>query len=239
MSKEVNQNKKPTSKKYYDRSNNKINLYIFLAVIGIIFLIPTKGLSAFLLLGLGFISSEKSNIQKINSGIKGEKITLDILKLLPDRYFVLSDVVIKKAKGSNQLDHVVVGNNGVFIVETKYYRGKITGNDDDIKILQVKRGNNRKKYYNRFLNPAKQLSTHKRTLSRFLTDNGFYNIPIVCIAFFSYPTAKVKLVSNEIEVFSVKKNGKKKMLRFIKYFAGGKRLSKSAVRDIASIIQNA
>ena len=51
----------------------------------------------------------------------GEKVVADSLDTLPQDYFVFNDVNLPKSQGN--IDHVVVGPNGIFVIETKNYRG--------------------------------------------------------------------------------------------------------------------
>lgn len=55
-------------------------------------------------------------------GARGEERVSGILRELPDRYHVFNDFVA----GGLHVDHVVVGPAGVFAVETKYWRGRVT-----------------------------------------------------------------------------------------------------------------
>lgn len=55
-------------------------------------------------------------------GARGEERVSGILQGLPDRYHVFNDFVA----GRLHVDHVVVGPAGVFAVETKFWRGRVT-----------------------------------------------------------------------------------------------------------------
>ena len=61
-------------------------------------------------------------IERFFIGARGEERVSRILAELPDRYHVFNDFVA----GRVHVDHVVVGPAGVFAVETKYWRGKVT-----------------------------------------------------------------------------------------------------------------
>jgi hypothetical protein len=64
-------------------------------------------------------------------GRRGEKQVAALLALLPkDRYKVINDLLIQKGGHSTQIDHVVVSVYGVFVIETKYYRGWIYGGEN-------------------------------------------------------------------------------------------------------------
>ena len=61
-------------------------------------------------------------VERFFKGARGEERVSGILKTLPDGYHVFNDFV---ACGKH-IDHVVVGPGGVFAVETKFWRGKVT-----------------------------------------------------------------------------------------------------------------
>lgn len=67
-------------------------------------------------------------MERFYKGARGEERVAGILKGLPQEYHVFNDFVA----GRNHVDHVVVGPAGVFAVETKCWRGKVTVEDGHI-----------------------------------------------------------------------------------------------------------
>ena len=66
-----------------------------------------------------------------SKGKRGEKQVATLLTLLPkDKYKVINDLLIQKGGYSTQIDHVVISIYGVFVIETKYYRGWIYGGEN-------------------------------------------------------------------------------------------------------------
>ena len=61
-------------------------------------------------------------VERFFKGARGEERVSGILETLPDGYHVFNDFVACGYRG----DHVVVGPGGVFSVETKFWRGKVT-----------------------------------------------------------------------------------------------------------------
>ncbi|HTL15773.1 MAG TPA: nuclease-related domain-containing protein, partial [Patescibacteria group bacterium] len=59
---------------------------------------------------------------RLQSGARGEKHVGAILSRLPEAFCVINDL----ATGHGNLDHVVVGPTGVFVIETKNWRGEIS-----------------------------------------------------------------------------------------------------------------
>ena len=90
-------------------------------------------------------------------GKRGEKLVARRLrKGLPDEYLILNDIYLPLPDGTTtQIDHVVVSQYGVFVVETKTYSGWIFG---DEKSAQWAQSIYRKK--SRFQNPMRQNYKH-------------------------------------------------------------------------------
>ncbi len=81
--------------------------------------------------------STKETIQYLMAkryfGAIGEENVINTLKLLPDTYYVLNEIRIKLTKSvfwkkffeyvkSAQIDHVVIGETGIFLIETKNWK---------------------------------------------------------------------------------------------------------------------
>jgi len=70
------------------------------------------------------------HVERFFKGARGEERVAGILKGMSDAYHVFNDFV---ACGTH-VDHVVVGPAGVFAVETKFWRGKVTVEEGHILI---------------------------------------------------------------------------------------------------------
>ena len=57
-------------------------------------------------------------------GKAGELAVTDALKALPDQYVVLNDLMLPDGRGN--VDHLVIGPNGIFVIETKNYSGCVS-----------------------------------------------------------------------------------------------------------------
>ncbi len=97
-------------------------------------------------------------------------------KLAPSRYRDFRDIYISHPEGigTTQLDHVVISTAGIFVVETKNYRGWIFGGEKQREWTQQIY---RKK--SRFQNPIHQNKLHVRALSRFLELPEYLFRPVV------------------------------------------------------------
>ena len=90
-------------------------------------------------------------------GKRGEKLVAGRLrKGLPDEYRILNDIYLPLPDGTTtQIDHIVVSQYGVFVVETKTYSGWIFGDEKSSVWTQ---SIYRKK--SRFQNPMRQNYRH-------------------------------------------------------------------------------
>lgn len=96
------------------------------------------------------------------------------LRLDSNTYELLKDVTIPTRDGkTSQIDHVILSVYGIFVVETKNYKGWIFGTAQDRQWTQV---NFKKK--NRFMNPIRQNYGHICALSELLDipKSRFHNV---------------------------------------------------------------
>ena len=107
-------------------------------------------------------------------GRYGEMNMAALLKALPaDQYRVFNDLMVSRNRHSAQIDHVVVSRYGVFVIETKNYKGWIRGSVNSEHWVQTLRGNKNELY-----NPLLQNNGHIRALSRMLNldESNFFSI---------------------------------------------------------------
>lgn len=108
-------------------------------------------------------------------GFMGEKIVATILSGLPEQYYkIINDVTLPTSYGTTQIDHVIVSVYGIFVIETKNYKGWITGSEYGEQWTKNMYG---KKYT--FRNPLKQNYAHVKALEEKLTLTEDKFIPIV------------------------------------------------------------
>ena len=115
-----------------------------------------------------------------SKGQIGEKRVARILGRLPkDRYLVINNMLLRTASGgTTQIDHVVISEYGIFVIETKFYKGWIYGGENSEYWTQNIFGH---KYSLR--NPIHQNEGHIRVLKHLLKDIG--DIPFISIVAFS------------------------------------------------------
>ncbi|MCD8207954.1 MAG: NERD domain-containing protein [Bacteroidales bacterium] len=117
------------------------------------------------------------------------------LRRLPEEYCVIDNAVFVSNGASTQIDHIVVSPYGVFVIETKGYKGWITGGENTQYWTQTIYRN---KY--RLYNPILQNAGHVRHLRRLLGAVG--DVPIVPIVVFENDAnIKVNATSIVINVY--------------------------------------
>jgi len=166
--------------------------------------------------GFGFLAGffhNKSSSYK--SGVEGEETTATILSGLPGSYVAFLNTSITYEGRSSELDAIVVGPTGVFVIETKNLNGTIRGNYENPQWIQNKIGQKGTPYSKSFYSPVKQVGTHVWRLASLLRENGI-NIYVNSIVFFSNPEAVVQVTGEgKTPVFSSALHGQTAILQTI------------------------
>jgi len=89
-------------------------------------------------------------------------------------HVLLNNVTLENRLGTTQIDHILVADTGIFVIETKHYSGWIFGHPDDPQWTQVIY--TRK---SRFQNPIRQNYGHVKALQAFLSQSANSFIPLV------------------------------------------------------------
>ncbi len=175
-----------------------------------------------------FILKKKYNI--LQSGVRGEETTLKILRNLPKDFTVLTNPVISNRGITMELDFVVVSKNGVFIVESKNYRGVVLGKTSQTYWKQIKRGKNNKVYEKEVHNPAKQSFRQKQRLEELFRDLKI-TANIYPILYFVNSGTELKIHDDaNINVAII--NNENSMLEFIQNTKGREKVSSEELNKI-------
>lgn len=143
------------------------------------------------------ISAILSLLRPKIKGALGEKsVSFFLARLDPKKYKVLNNLLIKVGSKTVQIDHVVVSNYGVFVVETKNYQGWIYGSEFDEYWTQVIY-----KRKEKFYNPVRQNYGHIQALKEILKE--FENLKFVSIIVFT-TKAELKVKAKTDVIYTVK-----------------------------------
>lgn len=155
--------------------------------------------------------------------IKGKygeaKISLKLKRLSSKKYKVINDVLIRNLSRSSQIDHIVISNYGVFVIESKHYKGWIFGHESSSYWTQTLY---KKKY--KFRNPILQNWGHINTLKTVLSE--FLFIPYYPIVVFT-GNAKLKKITSEVPVIEANK-----LIRYISKYSTTEYISNEDVDQI-------
>jgi predicted RNA-binding Zn-ribbon protein involved in translation (DUF1610 family) len=132
-------------------------------------------------------------------GFIGEKNISFILYFLDkSNYKVINNIVLKNGQKTSQIDHIVISDFGVFVIETKNFKGWIVGNENSDYWTQVIF-----KRKERFYNPIKQNLGHINALKDCLSQ--YPNIKYIPFVVFSAKAEiKVNTTSDVINSYHLR-----------------------------------
>ena len=115
--------------------------------------------------------------KQVKNAVKGRvgemRVELSLGSTLEGKQYVINNLVLNVGENkTSQIDHILINRNGVFVIETKNYEGRIYGSENQHEWTQVLAYGHVK---NKFYNPIKQNNTHAYHVSRILTDK----LPII------------------------------------------------------------
>lgn len=125
-------------------------------------------------------------------GWVGEKsVSRRLSKLNPAEYKIINDIVLPTGNnGTTQIDHIIVSIYGVFVIETKNYKGWIFGSENSNTWTQVIY-----KRKEKLRNPIHQNYGHIKCIEQMI-DERFPIIGIVC--FSGRTTLKVDVTKSHV-----------------------------------------
>ena len=155
----------------------------------------------------------------------GERRVKNILSHLGDEYIVMNDIILQSPNGyTSQIDHLVLSEYGIIVIETKNYKGWIFGNEQSEEWQQVLFD---EKYF--FRNPVKQNWSHIYTLKSILTD--FHNLKFFPIVVFSGSADLMDIKSSVPVIYAGT------LLTMINYYSCEKCLSNDEVQQIKTKLE--
>jgi restriction system protein len=131
-----------------------------------------------------------------SKGAAGERKVRSKLKSLISKkegYYLFNDLTLETPDGTTQIDHILISRFGIFVIETKNYKGWIFGSANQKQWTQTIRG---KKY--KFQNPIHQNYKHIKAVENLL-DVQQINIFSV-IVFVGDSQFKTEVPSNVIKL---------------------------------------
>lgn len=167
------------------------------------------------------------------AGYKGEALgQKELKKLKKHGYKVFSNMKLKHNNDQSEMDFIVIGSNGIFIVEVKNIKGTIIGHVEDHHLFQIKK-TKYNTYENKFYNPLKQVNTHVYKLSKYLKDNNINNW-IEGYVYFPKKHSIIQVKNNE-KIYS--KKGKHSLIKHIRNYQTKDKISLDKQEQITELIE--
>lgn len=114
-----------------------------------------------------FVVATWLNTPKGKGWVGETLVRIKIGKTKEGKRYILNNYIVLDEGKSSQIDHIVINRNGVFVIETKNYSGRIYGNENQQQWSQVLAYG---KVKNKLYNPLKQNATHIYRVSKILED---------------------------------------------------------------------
>lgn len=172
----------------------------------------------------------------LQAGIEGENVTASVVRTLPDNYIGFQNVLLRHEQGTCELDMVVIGPTGVFVIETKNLNGTIVGNYEGHEWVQkyLRRGGT--PYSKGLYSPVKQVRTHVHHLAEFLGKNGI-DTYVKSVVYFANPDAVVQMLGTPAgtPVFSALTGGVSELRGYLTA-ADSHTLTREQVTRIAALL---
>ena len=139
------------------------------------------------------------------AGAAGEDRVLAALSALPAEYTLFNQIRLpdeRSRTGFREADFVVVGNNGVFIIENKDYRGEIQGDATAANWELHKIGIGGTPYTKACRNPVRQVRVYVTLLSRLFAMRGI-KVRITPLVSLSQNNSLAGISSPRVQVMGV------------------------------------
>ena len=165
---------------------------------------------------LFFAKTRYDQLAILAAGIRGEKLTLDVLKELDSEHWIITDKTITWDGKSSELDFVVIGPTGVCIIECKHMKGKIIADPEEKYWNRIKVSHSGVERAKNFYSPIKQVNTHLYRLKKILQAEGIL-LHLDSAVFFPDPESQVRFQGKQADtpVFWGEK-GNELLLSFIR-----------------------
>jgi len=223
-------------------------LFVFQVVLGII---PAVLFSVYALslkernvwLGIVFISvilfsfagyivaGQRYNV--LISGYRGERSLIRTVKKLGGNYSVFTNLQIRYKKNRSEIDLLIIGENGLLIIEVKNHSGVIIGKSSDETWIQRKYYRNGKTAEIIMYNPFTQIKRQREILKNILRANGF-DVWVDCVLFFSgMASLRLNLSGNDNVV-----NSENELIGFINGYKSKTPLTEEDVSRITDVLKD-
>ncbi len=189
--------------------------------------------AAIVLCGIAyFILGRRYNV--LISGIKGEKSLEKVAKHHRNEFDIFINCPIQYKRSRSEIDMLLLGKNGLIIIEVKNHSGVISGTDNDDKWVQYKHYKDGRSTEGEMKNPIKQITRQRDILKSILRAQGI-DVWVECVVYFSNPLIRLKLsLKNKGSIVCA---GEKELNRFLTEYECPRPLSKEDTDKIREILK--
>jgi len=163
-------------------------------------------------------------------GLEGEHTTIEALQKLPDSYYLINDVNLPNGYGN--IDHIVLGSNGIFIIETKNFEGQIRCEGDTW--YQYKDTWKIPEEYE-IKSPSKQVKGNALKLKQYIESKNIFNkslrIWVEGIVVFSHDNVTLSCENQTVSIFKVNQ-----LCHYIKNKKSKVKFSSQELKKVAKIL---
>ena len=178
-----------------------------------------------------FILGRRYNV--LLSGVKGERSLERIARKYRNEYDIFINCPVQYKRSRSEVDMIMLGKNGLIIIEVKNHSGMICGSDTDDNWVQYKHYRDGRNTEAEMKNPIKQITRQRDILKGIFHSEGV-DVWIDSIVFFSNPLIRLKL--NLKSKSSIVCSGEKELDKFLSSYQSPKPISKKDVEKIKSIL---
>lgn len=166
------------------------------------------------------------------SGMKGERSLLKAARKLDGSCNVYLNLPVRYKRNRSEIDMLVVGENGVFVIEAKNHSGKISGDDTEQFWRQHKRYKDGHETCSEMENPLRQVNRQREILKNILKSGGV-DLWINSAVYFSNPYVRLDLTLKDTS--NVVK-GEEELLNLLKGDSEKQRLQPEMLLKINDIV---
>lgn len=143
------------------------------------------------------IAVESRNLE---GGRRGErKMAEQLAEQLADDHVILNDLAFRVAHERAQIDHLVIAPAGIYVIESKFWAGTLSGDVHDAQWTQTKSDGS----VRRVKSPVQQCERQRRMFITLLAAR----VPedrIHALAVFSHPAVKLQITHGQDHVFLIR-----------------------------------
>jgi len=162
----------------------------------------------------------------VEAGLRGEtQITRMLKAALPDDTYIFNDLNLKHGFRRAQIDHIVVSPRGLFVIETKNWRGLIRGRQNEPRWQQIKPGVDKPISVS---NPIAQNERHVQVLRGVLQKAGIAWPDIVSLIVDTSPGSSFDVPDHTVPLL-----GAEDLVEYVAGFASG---SSHATQEVDAVV---